>query len=62
MVAKNVDALTDGEYYYVAKKNVLMSDNCNVVKFGKNRIDLKIDNLLKCKPFEYGKILVVKVE
>ena len=36
--ADNADVMFDGEYYYAAVKDVFMCANCNVAKFGENKI------------------------
>ncbi len=38
LLADNADVMFDGEYYYAAVKDVFMCANCNVAKFGENKI------------------------
>ena len=38
LLADNADIMFDGEYYYAAVKDVFMCANCNVTKFGENKI------------------------
>lgn len=64
LTAENADMMTDGEYYYAAIKDVLMSANCNVAKFGESKtVTLNTDKrIVDAEWLDSGKEINLKTD
>ena len=64
ITAENADLMTDGEYYYAAIKDVPMSANCNVARFGESKtVTLNTDKrIVDAEWLDGGKEIKLKTD